>query len=218
MSVQINERVALYPTEARKVMEIPLHARIFFLVGDILFVSSACVTLYSLKDTVTESMKLRWTALVVGLTASIHLPILLRAWVFRMFDARDVLFKAELVIDIESLAESNQLMGSVLASAAATSLCVVVSLTALWAVDFFPSLRYSDTLRLTSKILLLLAVGCGELFFVASIIEYQSSQSVVSGIALLSVSLLLGMLGYLPARYYSLFQDELEEEIPFFAG
>lgn len=216
MTIQINDLVRDYPEEARKVMAIPTHVRGIFILGDVLFVATSMTMLLRLGDKVPESMKLRWTSLAIGMTGSIHLPILMRAWVFRQFDAVEAPPSDQPVL-IQDLKANTELLGSAAATAISSALCFAITLASLWAVDFFPSLRYSDTLRRVSKVFIVAAVVCGELFFISSLVEYSRSQSCVSGIVLLVLSLGLGIGGYVPARYYSIFQDELEEEIPFFA-
>jgi hypothetical protein len=217
MNIQIQQLASIHPTEPRVVMKISSHVQAIFITGDIFFLLSGLGMLYRVKASVSESMKLRWTALFGGLLASFHLPIFIRAWIFRASDtSMQGLGDTKVAMQIEQLKPRTELLGSGIATAASTAFCVTVTLMGLWSVEFFPSLRYSETLQRTSKYLLIAAVACGEFFFIGSLVEFQYHMTVITGIVLLVLSLLLGIAGYVPARYYTLFQDELEEEIPFF--
>ena len=220
LNIQIQQLAPKHPTDPRRVMAISTLQQTIFLTGDVCFVFTGIAMLIRLDGTtVSESMKLRWTCLFSGLVASIHLPIFIRSWIFRTSDAVTSVLESDDQgsIMLDSALESTQLMGAGVATAFCTAVCVVLTVTSLWGVDFFSSLRYSESLRRNSKLALIGALVAFESFFIVSLVEFQYHKSVISGIVLLCLCFILGVAGYLPARYYMIFQDELEEYIPFFA-
>ena len=186
-------------------LEIPIYSRIFFFIGDLMYASGGTLLLFRFKEGMNESVKLTWSMLFIGFTISAHIPIVIRAWIFRSMEFKN-----------SDESDATRLAWPALSTAIATAIAIVLTITAAMSVDWFSGIGSENAvIKNTGKWLIVLGIACGELFFIAGIIEYEQNSTIYSSIVLLVLSLFFSIVGYVPGRIMTVFKDRFDdEEVP----
>ncbi len=177
---------------------------IVFLVGDSVFILCSMLALYRYKG----EHKMSWTMLFLGLLFSIHLPIIVRSWIYRMFDFYHGQER-----------ENKALIQPVLATAVVTAIGMGLSLTAILSVNAFEHPRISQKYRIVFKTLIGLGLFFGQLFVPIGIVQYRSVRETSASTVFLILAPILVAAGYVPGRIMMLYNydyndsDDLEHLI-----
>jgi len=169
---------------------------IIFLVGDSLFMVCSMFALYRYRG----DHKMSWTMLFLGLMFSIHLPIIVRSWIYRMFD-----FYSGQERDNKALIQP------VLATAVATALGMGLCLTGILSVNAFEHPRISQKYRIVFKTLIGLGLFFGQLFVPIGIVQYRSVRETSASTVFLFMSPILVAAGYIPGRFMMLYNDDFND-------
>jgi uncharacterized membrane protein len=183
-------------------LEIPMPSRILFLIGDVLYTVSGTFLLFRLKAGTDESVKLTWTMLFIGVTLSIHVPIVIRAWIFRSIDYKNT-----------GEEDPSKLAWPVLSTAIVSAFAICLSLIAAISIELFQDIGSSHRIiKKYAKWMCVVGIACGEFFFISGIIEYELVRTLNSSLILLIFSLLLTAVGYLPGRILIVFRDQFDDD------
>jgi hypothetical protein len=169
---------------------------IMFLVGDGMFMLCSMFALYRYRG----EDKMSWTMLFLGLLFSIHLPLIVRSWIYRMFDFYSGQER-----------DNNALIQPVLATAVATALGMALSLTSILSVNAFNHPRISQKYRIIFKTLIGLGLLFGQLFVPIGIVQYRSVRETSASTVFLFMSPVLVAAGYIPGRIMMLLKEEYND-------
>jgi hypothetical protein len=171
--------------------------KILFIVGDTFFMLAGMFASYWYKG----EHKMSWTLLFIGLTFSIHLPLAVRSWKYRM-------------LGFYNNGEKDQslLIHPIIATAGVTAVGMGLALTSFVSLDIFQHPGISWKYRLIFKTLIGLGIFFGQLYVPIGIVQYGSTHETSASTVFLFLSPILVGLGYIPGRIMMIIDYHEDEE------